>query len=114
MPAQQKPQPWTVEGDVTSDQGPIQGATILSDGPERIESASTDAKGHYTLKGLRPGNFSIRAAKDGFGDAKPRSISVLPALQADHVDFQLTKGAVISGRVLDGEKNPLPGVMVVA
>ena len=114
MPAQQKSQPWTVEGDVTSDQGPIQGATILSDGPERIESASTDAKGHYTLKGLRPGNFSIRAAKDGFGDAKPRSISVLPALQADHVDFQLTKGAVISGRVLDGEKNPLPGVMVVA
>jgi hypothetical protein len=114
MPAQQKPQPWIVEGDVTSDRGPIQGATILSDGPERIETASTDAKGHYTLKGLRPGNYSIRAAKDGFGDAKPRSISVLPAVQVDHVDFQLTKGAVISGRVMDAEKNPLPGVMVAA
>ncbi len=79
MPAQQKPQPWTVEGDVTSDRGPIQGATIGIDGAESIQPASTDANGHYTLKGLRPGNYSITAEKDGFGDAKPRSIRVLPA-----------------------------------
>lgn len=114
MPAQQKPQPWTVEGDVTSDGGPVKGSTVRIDGPESIQPASTDANGHYTLKGSRPGNYSITAEKDGFGDAKPRSISVLPALQVDHVDFQLTKGAVIAGRVLDADKNPLPGVMVSA
>jgi hypothetical protein len=113
MPAQQKPQPWTVEGDVSSDRGPIQGATIRCDGPQWVDSTS-DATGHYTLKGLRPGTYSITAEKDGFGDAKPRSISVLPALQVDHVDFQLTKGAVIAGRVLDAEKNPLPGAWVSA
>ncbi len=113
LPAQQKPQPWLVEGDETSDKGPIQGASIRCDGPEWVDSTS-DAKGHYTLKGSRPGNYSITAAKDGFGDAKPRSISVLPALQMDHVDFQLTRGAVISGRVWDAEKNPLPGVGVYA
>jgi Carboxypeptidase regulatory-like domain len=113
MPAQQKPQPWKVEGDVSSDRGPIQGATIRCDGPQWVDTAS-DANGHYTLKGLRPGTYSITAEKDGFGDAKPRSISVLPAVQVDHVDFQLTKGAVIAGRVLDAEKNPVPGAWVSA
>jgi protocatechuate 3,4-dioxygenase beta subunit len=113
MPAQQKPQPWTVEGDVTSDRGPIQGAAIRCDGPQWVDTTS-DANGHYTLKGSRPGTYSITAEKDGFGDAKPTSVSVLPALQVDHVDFQLTKGAVIAGHVLDAEKNPIPGVMVYA
>ncbi len=46
---------------------PLAGARVdVEDGANAGTSATTDAAGHYSLAGLSPGTFTLRASKDGF------------------------------------------------
>jgi protocatechuate 3,4-dioxygenase beta subunit len=105
---------------------PLKGAKIqLRRIDDRILAISivTDVAGRFTLKGLAPGRYNLYVSKNGFVDQQygqrkpgdPGSVLTLHAGQ-DLRDllFRLIPSAVISGRVLDEEGEPLPWAVVSA
>jgi len=83
----------------------------------------TDVGGHFALKGLVPGSYRLSVSKNGFVDQQygqhkpgdPGSVLTLRAGQ-DLRDllFRLIPSAVIFGRILDEEGEPLPWAAVSA
>jgi hypothetical protein len=104
--------PGSIEGVVRAEPGgaPVAGVDVYSG---RIE-ARTDEAGRYTLRDVPPGWQAIRVG------GHPRS-PVAPGLktvtirsgQALTVDFTLPLRGVISGRIIDENDEPVPGVEVV-
>jgi protocatechuate 3,4-dioxygenase beta subunit len=105
---------------------PARKATIVLTrrGPDRFtRSATSDTNGRYSLNGLPPGRYGISALRDGFlpftygakGPNRPGKVLVLGAGQKlTDVNLALEPPAVISGRVLDEEAEPVSGVTVQA
>jgi protocatechuate 3,4-dioxygenase beta subunit len=83
----------------------------------------TDVGGYFVLKGLAPGSYNLSVSKNGFVDQQygqrkpgdPGSVLTL-RLGQDLKDllFRLIPSAVISGRILDEEGDPLPWAAVSA
>lgn len=105
---------WIVEGDVKLHGEPVSGAGVRIDGPSLLKGATTDRSGHYQVQGSFPGSYTITVQKDGTGGARPRTVNVLPGSHDQHVDIELMAEAVVSGRVLDSEKRPVPNAKVLA
>ena len=86
-------------------------------------STSTDAGGRFELKGIDPGRYRMLVHKDGFvtqayGQRKlddPGAVLTLrPGQEMRDLLFRLIPSAVISGRVINEEGDPLPWVQVNA
>ncbi|HUQ89573.1 MAG TPA: carboxypeptidase regulatory-like domain-containing protein [Vicinamibacterales bacterium] len=84
---------------------------------------STDAEGRYEIKELPAGRYTITAAKGGFvsgqfGQRRPGDpgtpIDLSDGQTADKVNFVLSRGSVISGRIVDDGGEPVAGTMVAA
>ena len=84
-------------------------------------STSTDASGHFAMKGLEPGKYRLSVERNGFvrqewGALRPgRSGATLTLDKGQHlrnIAFRLIPHAVIAGRVVDEEGEPLAGVLV--
>jgi protocatechuate 3,4-dioxygenase beta subunit len=84
---------------------------------------STDAEGRYEIKELPAGRFSISATKGGFvtgqfGQRRPGEpgtpIDLSDGQTADKVNFVLSRGSVIAGRIVDDGGEPVSGTMVNA
>lgn len=105
---------WEVTGTVTTDSGPVKGAFVEISGPSYIPWARTDGRGSYSHKGVVPGRYSITVPKmDNSSVPKSRTLTLAGGMRLK-VDFRIPKGGVISGRVLDGNKQPLRDVVVQA
>jgi len=85
--------------------------------------ATTDEAGHYILTGLEAGTYSLfamhpRYANQAYGACSAQMRGTPLSLAAGQtikgIDFKLVPNAVISGKVLDEEGEPLNDVMVVA
>lgn len=78
----------TITGTITSDAGqPVSGVQVLIVG--RGIGATTDADGHFTLRGVPPGTYQLRAQRIGFA---PRSTQVtVGANQTITADLALTQ-----------------------
>lgn len=90
-------------------------------GDEEIRATRTDADGHYQLSDVPPGTYKLTANKNGWAHQEyPSSkrakratrLVVEPALQLTGLDFRLERAAVVLGRVLDEEANPLVNARV--
>jgi hypothetical protein len=105
---------------------PLKNAKIQLRGMDdrtRTISVVTDVGGRFALKGVAPGSYRLSVSKNGFVDQQygqrkpgdPGSILTLHAGQ-DLKDllFRLIPSAVISGRVIDDEGEPLPWAVVSA
>ena len=84
-------------------------------------SADTDSQGRYEIKGLDPGSYGLRLDKpegypEDFRSSRERTRSVTARLESETsgVDFELTKGIQIFGKVVDEEGRPLAQVGVNA
>lgn len=84
---------------------------------------STDAEGNFEIKELPAGRYTITAAKGGFvtgqfGQRRPGEagtpIELVDGQTADKVNFTLSRGGVISGRILDDGGDPVSGTQVSA
>jgi hypothetical protein len=84
---------------------------------------STDAEGRYEIKELPAGRYNLTAAKGGFvqgnyGQRRPGEpgtpIDLSDGQTADKVNFVLSRGGVISGKVVDDGGEAVSGTMVVA
>jgi hypothetical protein len=86
-----------------------------------IRVTSTDATGHFAFAGLPPGRFLLGAGKPAYlaalyGAGRPgrpgTTVTVAAGQKISDVSLDLTKGAVISGHVLDEHGQPVIGARV--
>ena len=83
---------------------------------------TTDAEGQHEFKALPMGRYNIIASRARTGNVYGQASSAIVArgldLAAgetlDRVDFTLTRGGVITGRIVDEFGEPLPGLQVSA
>ena len=84
---------------------------------------NTNNEGSYEIKDLPAGRYSITASKGGFvtgqfGQRRPSDpgtpIEIADGQIADKVNFVLSRGAVITGRIVDDGGEPVAGANVSA
>lgn len=84
-------------------------------------SAITDEQGRYSVAELAAGNYSVTASKSGFVDAvfgqrrplQPGTpVQLADGQAAANVDLRLTRGGVITGRIVDEDGEALPRALV--
>jgi hypothetical protein len=88
-----------------------------TDDRTRSVSTTTDAGGRFELKRIEPGHYSLTVARRGFvsqeyGQKTPNdpgsALTLRPGQDVKDLLFRLLPSAVIAGRVLDEEGEPLP------
>ena len=109
----------SISGNVTVGGQPARGVTVLllprEGGPidRPAARATTDRDGHYQMTGVPAGQHFIRAFAPGLivspgNNIFPgRVINISSGEALDKIDIALTRGAVITGRVIDADEQPL-------
>ena len=96
----------------------------LSDRPRTVR---TDSAGEYTFRDLEPGQYVLRAARNGYiprnygqksGFSFSRgnvgtALTVARGQVMNHIDFRLIRAGVVEGRVVDQDNEPLERVQVM-
>ena len=86
-------------------------------------STTSEADGTFRMEGIEPGNYNLTGIKAGFlhtnyGAKKPSQagtvLSLSPGQQMTDVSFGLYPQAVITGKVVDSDGDPVTGGMVQA
>lgn len=89
----------------------------------RTISTLTDAGGLFTLRGIEPGRYRLFVSRNGFvaqqyGQHKPTDAGAVLTLRSGQeikdLIFRLIPSAIIAGRILDEDGEPLPSVDVSA
>jgi len=94
---------------------------------DRPRTVRTDSAGEYTFRDLEPGQYVLRAARNGYiprnyGQKSSFSFSrgnvgtaltVAPGQVMNHIDFRLIRAGVVEGRVVDQDNEPLERVQVM-
>jgi protocatechuate 3,4-dioxygenase beta subunit len=120
--------PATIAGRVTLDGAGAPGAhvmlklhvdkfiptSIFGDEQSPTSSAVTDAEGRYRLTDVSPGAYRVSVFAPVYvveGDIEPltpgKTINVAEGDNVDNMDFSLTRGAVITGKVTDDKDRPV-------
>jgi hypothetical protein len=130
--AQTKTGTAVVTGRVTIGDKPAAGVTVgllrgepptNSGEPQTLAKAMTDAEGRYRLSNLPAGSFRVTALAPGFvssldlGPGQPpwqagRAVTLGEGDTVEQLDFQLTRGGVITGKVFDHDGKTLIGQRV--
>jgi len=84
---------------------------------------STDSEGRFEIKELTAGRYMLFAQKGGFvsspyGQRRPNEqgtpLELVDGQTVDKLNFQLARGGVIAGRILDDGGDPVSGTQVMA
>src|SRR5438552_778858 len=127
-PAQQKDTPpppaGRISGRVIADNGrPVKRARAFITAAELSggRGALTDENGIFDFTELPAGRYTLTVSKSGFvslsyGQRRPLQagtpLQLADGQQLKGIEFQLPRGSVIGGRVLDEDGEAMPGVMV--
>ena len=95
------------------------------DEKDRSRTVTTDATGHYEFKDVSAGRYVVSAARPGFmdssyGENKARHkkrmvpVSLSEGQTLSGIDIKLQRGAVISGRVVNEDGDPISGAQLWA
>ena len=89
----------------------------------KTAATTTDANGAYELKELVAGRYQLNASKGSFvqlqyGQARPfepgKPLELANGQTVERVDFNLPRGGIIAGRILDEFGDPTSDVQVMA
>jgi protocatechuate 3,4-dioxygenase beta subunit len=86
-------------------------------------SGATDPAGRFTFRNLAPGQYMVRAQRDGYFGATPGVVGTFGTLVTSpatvvaggmptEVALRMVRGATISGRVRDAKGQPVPNLNV--
>jgi protocatechuate 3,4-dioxygenase beta subunit len=117
----------TIRGVVSNSStgGPVVRARVMLSNAEGaatgILSVTSDAAGNFSFRGIRPGQYRLRATRAGFlfGSASSRSssaglpITVGAAQDIDNAEIKLTPQGIIAGKVFEGTA-PVSNAIVIA
>jgi hypothetical protein len=115
----QKDAPASIAGRVTDGERGVPGVvvTLMSGDPSQrfktIARTKTDAEGRFALTNVAPGRYQIMPFApvyivQGTSDWPPgRMLTLLGGEAVADVDFRVERGGVITGRVTDGNGNPV-------
>src|SRR5881397_2493237 len=101
--------------------GEANGVPIQRVGAQNITAVMTDNQGHFVLKDLDPGSYTVTAqrngfARQGYGERAPgrpgTPLKVVAGQRLQDIVFRLFPAATISGRVFDATGEPLAGINV--
>lgn len=114
---------YSISGTVTDDTGaPAPDVTVQVSGPSWSSPVATDPAGHYVVSGLIPGAYTVTfvpptgspllgESYDDDASWNPTRITVSTA-DVTGIDAVLDHAATVTGRVVDVDGNPIPGVSV--
>jgi hypothetical protein len=115
----QKDAPASIAGRVTDGDRGVSGVvvTLMSGDPSQrlktVARAKTDAEGRFRLENVAPGRYQIMPFApvyivQGMSDWPPgRLLTLLSGETVADVDFRVERGGVITGRITDGDGNPV-------
>lgn len=83
-------------------------------------STMTDGEGKFEFDDLEPSSYIVSAEKPGFidetassnGDGSSRTLTVKAGATEGGIEFRLLQGAVLAGRVLNEDGEPMPKAMI--
>ena len=114
-----KEAPATVSGRVTNGEKGMQGIEVMLTPPDptsRIKAAAratSDAEGRFRMTGVPPGRYQLMAVAPAYvvsdmtGWPPGRTVNLSPGDAVEDLNFTLTRGGVITGRVTDSEGKPV-------
>jgi protocatechuate 3,4-dioxygenase beta subunit len=127
-PVQDPKESGTITGRVTVDGKPTRGVVVIaapsvpSDTAKALERmfslsksprAETDSEGRYRLEGLPAGSYEIAPSAPTLvslaTNEAGQKVSVSGGATSEGIDFSLSRGGVITGKITDSEGNPLIG-----
>ncbi len=117
-PPPRQPSLSTISGTITdaTTHLPIHNVSVVTRPRAGVVEAPSSANGEYRIRGIPPGSYLILVKPgDGYALAQRRvRIAAGEGLKA--IDLELEPEAIVAGRVLDGDKNPVIGgeVMVIS
>ena len=80
-------------------------------------TAETDSQGNFAFDEVVPGRYMLRAERSGFlgagyWDDRGPVLTINPGQKTTGIVIKMTPQGVIAGRVIDDEKEPLPGAII--
>jgi hypothetical protein len=80
-------------------------------------AAETDSQGNFTFDEVAPGRYMLEAERTGylnarFGNALGSVLTINPGQKTTDILIKMTPQGIVAGRVVDDEKESLPGVTV--
>ncbi len=93
------------------------GAAVRGVRSETARGVSTDAEGKFKFQGVEAGTYNLMVQKQGFVPERGpgyvgRGIRVAPGQEVSGLEYKLQPFAVITGRVVDDEGEPVQGIAV--
>jgi Carboxypeptidase regulatory-like domain len=83
----------------------------LGNGPP-VPDAATDDAGAFAFHNLQPGQYQLGVGRSDYPSGK--TIIVSPSENPDPIRIELIPGAIVSGRILDEDGDPLNGCVAQA
>lgn len=129
-PAQDSKETGTITGRVTLDGKPAQGVIVMATvspfdqggmvermlKPSGSPKAATDSDGRYRLEGLPVGTHYVTPSAPALvnlgADKLETQVTIIGDATVERIDFSLTRGGVISGKITDNEGHPVIAALV--
>ncbi|HWB82627.1 MAG TPA: carboxypeptidase-like regulatory domain-containing protein [Bryobacteraceae bacterium] len=91
---------------------PVPNLQINAKGAANPPPVLTDAKGHYIFPGLPPGHWMMYTQRARGYLTTIKRLTLSPGKPGQSIDVVVEKAAVLAGRVIDRDKDPVAGAMV--